>query len=75
MNNADDTRPEESPQIVVDGFLRRTARADVIDFSLYFLRFELRFTVTIPEEGTSKAPVYIKHRIQIQKPDITRKPR
>lgn len=67
MNRPEDTsqQAELDPQIVIDGFLRRTARADVIDFSLYFLRFELRFTVTIPEEGTTKAPVYVKHRISI----------
>ena len=54
---------EDDIQIIVDGVLRHGRTADVIEFSIYILRFELRFTVTIPEEGTVRAPVYIKHRI------------
>jgi hypothetical protein len=59
---------EDDYQIIVNGFLRHAAKSDVIDFSLYFLRFEIRFTVTIPEEGTTRAPVYIKCRLSKDRP-------
>jgi len=49
------------PQIVVEGILRKSKRADIITFKLRLLRLiELTFIVTIPEEGKVRAPVYIR---------------
>ena len=49
------------PQIIVEGVLRRSRKADLITFKLRLLRLvELTFIVTIPEEGRTKAPVYVR---------------
>ena len=49
------------PQIVVEGVLRHGKKADVITFSYRIFRIvELSFVVTIPSEGHTKAPVYIR---------------
>lgn len=53
----------DDPQIVINGHLRHGKTADVVEFSLFFLKFEIRFTVTIPVEGTTIAPVYVRFRI------------
>lgn len=64
-----DERPREPqrpmgfrlPQIIVEGILRRSRRADIITFHLTLLRIiELTFIVTIPEEGKTRAPVYVR---------------
>ena len=49
------------PQIIIEGVLRRSRKADLITFKLRLLRLvELTFIVTIPEEGRTKAPVYVR---------------
>ncbi len=69
-----DVRPKgfQLPQIVVEGVLKRSRLADVITFRLRVLRLiELTFLVTIPEEGKTKAPVYVRFwidRTQEDKP-------
>jgi hypothetical protein len=41
--------------------LRRALKSDVITFKLRLLRLcELSFVVTIPEEGKTRAPVYVR---------------
>jgi len=49
------------PQIIVEGVLRRALKSDVITFKIRLLRLcELSFVVTIPEEGKTRAPVYVR---------------
>ena len=49
------------PQIVLEGVLRRSKHADVITFNVRLLRLvELTFIVTVPEEGKTRAPVYVR---------------
>lgn len=49
------------PQIIVEGVLRRGKHAEVITFKIRLLRLcELSFVVTIPEEGKTRAPVYVR---------------
>ena len=51
----------QQPQIIVEGTLRKALKADIVTFKLRLLRvIELSFLVTIPAEGTSRAPVYIR---------------
>jgi|HubBroStandDraft_6_1064221.scaffolds.fasta_scaffold22206_6 hypothetical protein len=51
------------PQIIVEGQLRNGQNSDFICFSLKLLIVDLKFIVTIPEEGSTVAPVYVKFRI------------
>jgi hypothetical protein len=49
------------PQIIVEGVLRRSLKADIITFKLRLLRLiELSFVVTVPAQGKTKAPVYVR---------------
>lgn len=58
------------PQIVVEGVLRRSKRADIITFKQRLFRIiELTFIVTIPEEGKTRAPVYIRAYIDRSQED------
>lgn len=59
----DSNRPPRHtlPQIILEGVLRKSLRSDVITFKLRVFRIvELTFLVTIPEEGTTRAPVYVR---------------
>ena len=51
------------PQIIVEGTLKEGERSDYITFRLRFLIVDLVLIVTIPEEGQTKAPVYVKFKI------------
>ena len=51
------------PQIKLTGTLKQGEHTDTIVFSLRFLMFELVFIVTIPPEGETHAPVYVKHKL------------
>lgn len=49
------------PQIVTEGVLRRGKNSDLITFSLRILRvIDLTFLVVLPEEGKTKAPVFVR---------------
>jgi hypothetical protein len=49
------------PQRIFEGVVRRSRRADVITFEIRCFRFiVLKFVVTVPEPGKSKAPVYMR---------------
>lgn len=50
----------------LEGILKSTSRSDIIVVHLPLapLRFELVALVTIPHEGATTAPVYLKHRIR-----------
>jgi hypothetical protein len=63
--NATEEAIFEDPQIEVTGRLKTSARTgtEVIVFSVCLLMFELVGIVTIPEEGTARAPVYLKFKI------------
>jgi hypothetical protein len=51
----------QQPQIITEGVLRKTRKSAVITFKLRVLRvLELTFLVTVPEEGTTRAPVYVR---------------
>ena len=59
------------PQIIVEGNLRQGPQSDVIVFRLRLLIVDLTCVVTIPPDGETKAPVYVKfkiHRSQNQPP-------
>jgi hypothetical protein len=51
------------PQQVVMGTLKNGERSDVIVFKIPLSMFEIVCIVTIPEEGTKSAPVYVKFRV------------
>ena len=67
-NNSDNVLTHEptrvsDPQVVVMGTLKNGERSDVIVFKIPLSLFEIVCIVTIPEEGTKSAPVYIKFRV------------
>lgn len=58
------------PQIIVEGILRKSRKAEVITFKLRLLRLiELTFIVTVPREGATRAPVYIRFFVDRSKED------
>lgn len=59
-----DNGRKRDPQIVVTGQLKEGPRADVIVFSIPLALLELVCIVTIPAEGTSVVPVYVKFKIK-----------
>lgn len=49
------------PQLVIEGILRKTHKSSVITFKLNVLRIlELTFLVTVPKDGSTRAPVYVR---------------
>lgn len=48
------------PQITLEGRLKQGERSDVITFRMDFYILSLVFIVTIPEQGSFIAPVYVK---------------
>ena len=63
-------RGHELPQIILEGVLRRSLRADIITFKCRLLGLvELSFIVTVPEEGTTRAPVYVRFFIDRSQED------
>jgi hypothetical protein len=54
----------KDPQIVVEGILRKALNSSVITFQLRVLRLiELTFLVTLPKEGSTRSPVYVRFRL------------
>jgi len=51
------------PQIIVEGNLKHGPTSDIIVFKLRLLIIDLTCVVTVPPEGETKAPVYVKFRI------------
>ena len=51
------------PQIIVEGNLKHGPTSDIIIFKLRLLIVDLTCVVTIPPDGETKAPVYVKFRI------------
>lgn len=51
------------PQIIAIGTLKHSEKSDIIVFKFPLALFEIVCIVTIPEEGTKSAPVYIKFRV------------
>lgn len=70
-SNAAFARPpgHQLAQIVVEGVLRKTRKADIITFSLRLWLIDLTFLVTLPEEGKTKAPVYVRFWIDRSRED------
>jgi len=62
MANDNDVRNTD-PQVVLTGMLKAGERSDVIVFKIPLALFELICIVTVPEEGTKIAPVYVKFRV------------
>jgi hypothetical protein len=61
--NPPNTKPSgyRLPQIILEGVLRRSLKSDVITFRVTLLRIiELTFLVVLPEEGRTKAPVFMR---------------
>lgn len=56
-------RKRNDPQIIVEGRLKNGPVSDCITFRMKVLIVELTFIVTIPPEGETKCPVYVKFRI------------
>ena len=55
------------PQIIVEGTLKQGPNSDFIMFRVSLLIVDLTFIVTLPPEGKTKAPVYVKFRIDYSK--------
>ena len=63
-NNRKPFTPKKfDPQIIVEGNLRHGPTADVIVFKLRILIVDVTCVVTIPPDKETKAPVYVKFRI------------
>jgi len=60
-----DTRIRD-PQVVVMGTLKESNSSDVITFSVRLALFEIVCIVTVPEQGTKTAPVYVKFKVNKQ---------
>lgn len=54
----------EDPQLRVQGILKYGEKADIIVFTIPLALFELVCIVTIPPEGETIAPVYVKFKIK-----------
>jgi len=52
------------PQIIVQGELKAGEKADLIVFTIPLALIELVCIVTIPPEGETRAPVYVKFKVQ-----------
>lgn len=65
MTNANpiDNRKED-PQQIVTGILKAGGRSEVIVFTIPLALFEIVCIVTVPEQGTTVAPVYLKFRVK-----------
>lgn len=50
------------PQVTLEGTLKEGPKADIIVFTFWFLLLRMSFIVTVPREGETKAPVYIRFR-------------
>ena len=57
------SRRVSDPQVIVMGMLKEGNRSDTIVFKVNLALFELVCIVTIPEQGTRTAPVYVKFRV------------
>ena len=55
---------KEDPQVIVTGMLKEGGRSDVIVFTIPLSLFEIVCIVTVPEDGTKVAPVYLKFRVK-----------
>lgn len=61
MNQASNPNARTNdPQITLEGRLKQGERSDVITFRMDFYLLSLVFIVTIPEQGSFIAPVYVK---------------
>jgi hypothetical protein len=56
------------PQIIVEGEYKQLEKSDVIVFQLNLALIQLCFIVTVPPEGETRAPVYVKFRIRLAQP-------
>jgi hypothetical protein len=56
------------PQIIVEGTLKEGLKSDTITFRLRFLIVDLVIVVTIPEDGQTKAPVYVHFKVDQSQP-------
>jgi hypothetical protein len=65
VRDYNNTPDSDAPQVTVTGRLRDTKSGDgeVIVFSIFLQFIELLCIVTVPEEGTTEAPAYIKFKI------------
>jgi hypothetical protein len=56
-------RKQGDPQVVLSGMLRESENSNIIVFTLPLALLEITFIVTVPEKGTTIAPVYCKFRV------------
>lgn len=59
-------RTTDDPQIVVTGQVKESKRGEVIVFEVPLGFFRLICIVPIPDEGTDRAPVYVKFKVSRQ---------
>lgn len=59
-------RATDDPQIVVTGKVKESKRGEVIVFEVPLGFFRLICIVPIPDEGTDRAPVYVKFKVSRQ---------
>lgn len=61
------TRPfrkkTDDPQMTVEGTFKQGEKSDIIVFSVPLALFEIVCIVNIPNEGQTKAPVYLKFKV------------
>jgi hypothetical protein len=55
-----ETTTQQEDELIISGYLHEGPTSDTIHFTLFFLRFEIKFVVTIPPEGARRAPVHLK---------------
>jgi hypothetical protein len=58
------------PQRKFEGILRKTQRSAIITFELTVFRLvKLKFLVVVPEEGQTRAPVYVRFWVDPEQGD------
>jgi len=61
-----EVQPKRSadPQLIVKGYLEQTAGgSEIIRFNIKLAFFKLFVVVTVPQEGTDSAPVYVRFQL------------
>lgn len=56
-------RKNRGPQLVLEGEFKQTERSDLVVFEIPWGPITLACIVTVPEEGKTRAPVYVKVRV------------
>lgn len=59
----DNSKKERDLQIICEGNLKQGDKSDYITFRMKILAVDVICIVTIPGEGKTKAPVYVKFKL------------